>query len=232
MEIAIGFGPGQALQDGFADAEPVPEEAAKRRDLDEFCREYRERVLRFVRQAWSKTPEDAEDLTQAFFLWVLETDPLARYSPERGGFWSFIKSLLRHFCADRHDALRALKRGGAVRTFPLDRVPASEGAPAGKPAAEAEDSEDRAWRMEVLRGAVERARRWYRSSGRALQFRVFEEHDLGADGAGVTYLEVAARLGIGEGRVRNYLFGVREKVRSEVRAEISRRESARRALVG
>jgi hypothetical protein len=65
--------------------------------------------------------------------------------------------------------------------------------------------------------AVRRARRSF-AGDRQIQFRVFEEHDL----AGATsYAGVAAKLRIPEARVRDYLFSVREMVRSELRAELA-----------
>ena len=216
MEIESAFDLGAAFREGSGDV-PAPEAEGKSWDraaLEAFCRDYRDRVFRFASRAWPSSPEDAEDLTQAFFLWILETNALARYSPGRGGFWPFLKSLLRHFSADRHDAHRALKRGGGVRTLSLDRVPAAETVSAAAP----DEPLDRAWERESLRRAVERSRQWHRASGRALQFRVFEEHDLRADGTEPTYAETTGRLGIRESQVRNYLFGVRERIRRDVRS--------------
>src|SRR5262245_49166512 len=51
-------------------------------------------VYRFIRSAWAKGNEDAKDLTQAFFVWLIEGDALRRYRPGRGSFRSYLKALL------------------------------------------------------------------------------------------------------------------------------------------
>src|SRR6185436_7438630 len=70
--------------------------------------------------ARAKSNEDAKDLTQAFFISLMEKEPLRRYDPARGSFRTYMKSLLRHFVQHQDEALQTLKRGGAVRLLDLD----------------------------------------------------------------------------------------------------------------
>ena len=228
------------------DLDPTPQEGScsdeetekawnfwDRRDVEKFCGQYWDKIHRFTCRVWGKSPEDAADLTQAFFLWILDKGCLRRYSSRRGRLWSFVKSLLRHFSADRHDALRSLKRCGGVRTLSLDRLPAGEATAAGEGRRNGrEESSDRAWERGLIHGAIERSRQWYRASGRDFQFRVFEEHDMGVDGSEVTYADLAERFGIRESQVRNYLFQVRQRIRGEARAEIRRRGEYSRLPLG
>ncbi len=196
--------------------------AALRQGLESLCRRYWKPVYYFSRAAWSKTDDQAKDLTQDFFLWVLEGDALRRYSPEKGGFRKYLKSLLRHFEADRYDREHALKRGGGVKVLTLDGDLAPLASLLKDAAAPDPDRTfDLAWKEELLSRAIDRARQWFLSSGRVLQFRAFEEYDL-ADGAkGPSYAEVAQRLGVKEGDVRNWLYDVRERVRTEIRLELT-----------
>jgi RNA polymerase sigma-70 factor (ECF subfamily) len=193
-----------------------------RRDaLEGLCRRYWKPVYHFSRRAWSKKPEDAKDLAQGFFAWLLEGDALQRYAPARGSFRSYLKVLLRGFAADQNDAERALKRGGGKKVLALDDAdaPLHDIVPDDS-AAPPEEAFDRAWKEEILRRAVDRARAWFQQSGRAHQFRAFEEVDL-APGEKPTYAAAAERLGLKETLVRNYLFEVRERVRAEIRAELA-----------
>ncbi len=57
-------------------------------------------------------PEDAQDLTQAFFARLLERNAVASVAPGKGRFRSFLLTSLNHFLADEWDKARALKRGG------------------------------------------------------------------------------------------------------------------------
>ena len=196
--------------------------SARGKALDSLCERYWKPVYHYVRRAWSKSSEDAKDLTQAFFLRLMEGDALKRYEPGRGGFRTYLKVLLRGFSADQHDALKALKRGGGVKKLALDHedFPIKEMV-ADPRGVDPEEAFDREWRREILGRAVDRAREWFSSVGRERQFRAFEEYELGEGAEQPTYAEVAKRLGSSESDVRNHLFSARERMRLEIRAELS-----------
>jgi len=194
----------------------------RREALESLCRRYWSPVYHYVRRAWAKSPEDAQDLTQAFFLRILEGDALRNYRSERGGFRTYLKVMLRGFAADQHDAVAALKRGGGVKVVPIDAAAAPLKDFLADPRAEdPERAFDWAWKKEVLERALERTREWFASSGRSQQFRAFEEYDSGGGQERPTYAAVARRMGVGESDVRNYLFAVRERLRTEIRAELA-----------
>src|SRR5688572_22453356 len=99
---------------GGADAR-FPETASQvGTDPEALARAYWKPVYAYVRLAWAKSNEDAKDLTQAFFLWLLEERALDGYDPARGGFRPFLKVLLRRFVGHQDRALGALRRGGSV----------------------------------------------------------------------------------------------------------------------
>src|SRR5205085_8022548 len=58
--------------------------------------------------------DQAQDLTQEFFMRVLEGRYLDRADPDKGRFRSFILTSLKFFVADEEDRRRACKRGGGV----------------------------------------------------------------------------------------------------------------------
>src|ERR1700688_5309981 len=58
--------------------------------------------------------DQAQDLTQEFFVRVLEGRYLDRADPEKGRLRSFILTSLKFFVADEEDRNRAQKRGGGV----------------------------------------------------------------------------------------------------------------------
>jgi DNA-directed RNA polymerase specialized sigma24 family protein len=79
---------------------------------------------------------------------------------------------------------------------------------------------DRLWMKEVLRRAVEKVRAKCQATKRVVPFLVFQRYDLDVSDR-PSYGDIAKELGIKESDVRNHLHEIREKVRDEVKAEIS-----------
>ena len=173
---------------------------------------------------WGRSNEDAKDLTQAFFLWLVEEELVKRYEPGRAAFRTYLKSLLKHFVQDHDKAAHRLKRGGGLRMLGLD-----EAVPDSK-STDPEQAFDQAWLAELMGRAVDRVRERFRSSGREAQVRVFEEYNLSPSGDRPTYAALAEKLGLKEGDVKNHLFAVREEIRKEIRDELSRMTAGPREL--
>ena len=53
------------------------------------------------------SPEDAQDLTQAFFARLLEKNDLRAVHPSKGRFRSYLLASLKHFLANEWDKARA-----------------------------------------------------------------------------------------------------------------------------
>lgn len=198
-----------------------PERPDYRNALEDLCRRYWKPVYAYARLSWAPSNEDAKDLTQAFFAWILEGEPLRSYRPERGGFRPFLKTLLARFAGHRHEAAQRLKRGGGRRILRLDGA-AAPAVAAPPPGSSPMDVFDRQWLAEVLKAAAARVRAAFQADGRDIQFRVFEEHDLTDREEPPAYKEIAARLGLRESQVRDYLATVRRVMRQELHAELER----------
>jgi len=189
---------------------------------DELCRRYWKPVYSYVRIAWAKSNEDAKDLTQAFFLWLLEGEALQRYLPDRGAFHRYLKTVLRRFVGGEQKALKRLKRGGGVKVLRLedDSEPLEEILPDPK-ATDPEQAFDRAWALSVVQRAIQSIRDEFRQTGREKYFRVYEEYELAPKDDRPTYAGIAARIEIKETDVANYLYATREAVRQQIRSELS-----------
>ena len=95
------------------------EAAAGNHALAELCRAYWRPLYTFVRRR-GYPEEEAKDLTQDFFVMLLERDVIARVDRERGRFRTFLLVTLRNFLADQHDRNTALKRGGGAAHISFD----------------------------------------------------------------------------------------------------------------
>src|SRR5262245_42500337 len=77
-------------------------------------------VYAWFRSDRGRSNEEAKDLAQAFFVWLLEGEALARFAPDRGSFRHFFKMLLSNFLSYRERGEHALKRGGGATVVPLE----------------------------------------------------------------------------------------------------------------
>jgi len=194
----------------------------RRAALDVLCSRYWKPVYAYVRGGWSKSNEDAKDLTQAFFLWIQENGALGRFLEERGGLRPYLKVLLRRFVKDKDVAVQRLKRGGGVQLLPLGGNPlAIEDLICDPRAVDPEAAFERVWRTELVEQAVERLRARCRADGRGLAFSVLEGYDLSTAAEPPTYRTLGGRLGLSEGDVKKYLFAMRDALLREIRAELA-----------
>ena len=75
------------------------------------------------------SPQDAQDLTQGFFLHLLERRGLTQVDPDKGRFRSFLLASLQNFVLTAQRREHTIKRGGLLYVyFPgcrRDRMPLS-----------------------------------------------------------------------------------------------------------
>lgn len=119
-------------------------DAEARKALTELCSIWRPAVLRYLRR--SHDPIHAEDLTQGFFLHLLQHRLVACGDPERGRFRDFLYTALRHWCADQQRRDSAQRRGGAALMVLIDADLPSEADPAA--------AFDRCWAECLLQRAL------------------------------------------------------------------------------
>ncbi len=90
--------------------------------LRELCETYYEPVAMFVERSQagcSHGPDEARDLTHAFFAKLLEGHSLDHTDRTQGRFRSYLLGAVKHFLADQSNRERAAKRGGGVARQPL-----------------------------------------------------------------------------------------------------------------
>ena len=189
--------------------------------VHELCRRYWKPIYYYVRLSWAKSNEDAKDLTQAFFAWLLQGDALRKYRPERGGFRGYFKVLLRRFVGHQEAASVRLKRGGGASVVALDDgVPSLQEILPDPGTRDPEKVFDQAWWLTTIHYAVERVRARMLQEGREIPFRIFERHDVASRGDPPTYRDLALEFNLKETQVRDHLAAVRREVRAEIFSEI------------
>ncbi len=185
--------------------------------LDGLFRAYWGPVYLYVTRAWRKSDADARDLTQTFFVRLLETDFLKDVDPARGRFRTYIKACLRHFLLDERKHEQAQKRGGGQKLFSLDGLPS----PSEPAAATPEEAFDTEWIYSLLRAAIPELERALSSMGRGICWDVFKRLDVdAAAGRRPTYGDVAQELKIGEQAVKSHADYARRMLRKLILAKV------------
>jgi RNA polymerase sigma factor (sigma-70 family) len=214
----------------------------RRSAFDALVSGYWKPVFKYIRLKWHASPDDAADLTQAFFLRALEKDFFARFDPSKARFRTFLRTCVDGFVANTRKAEGRLKRGGDVSFVPLDFDAAER--ELDQHAFNAVDDFDEYFRREWLRSlfasAAETLRAQCAAGGRARRFQIFERYDLAdADEARPTYEALAREHDIARTDVTNELAAARRDFRrivlDELRGQCATQEdfeSERRALGG
>ncbi len=190
----------------------------KREPLDRLFRKYWQPVYRYIRRRWGvRRDDEARDLTQAFFLRLLETDFLRSVDPEKGRFRAYVKACLRHHLADVRKREATLKRGGGNSLFSLEQ---SE-VPIEATQRSAEEMFDLEWARAVLDCATASLRETLLAMDRALAFELFRAIDLDPENQGrPSYAQFAERHGVSTRRVKSELDYARRTLRKLVFAHI------------
>ena len=121
--------------------------------LSRMIRAYWRPVYKYVRIAWKRSNEDAKDLTQAFFIHLLEGDLLAKADPERGNFRKLLMAALKNFLSNDVRAGQAVKRGGGRAVVSMD---ASEEDGWASDAEDPQAAFESQWARELLGRAIEK----------------------------------------------------------------------------
>ena len=174
-----------------------------------------------LRSALRPFPEDAQDLTQAFFARLLEGQWIGRADREKGKFRSFLLSALKCFLSDEWDRARAKKRGGGLAPLPLQfdtaetrygQEPADHTTP--------EQLYERRWALALLEEVLRRLAQEYAQDGKANYFAELNPCLVG-DRAALPYAELAAKLGVSESAVKSIAHRMRLRYRELLREEIA-----------
>jgi RNA polymerase sigma factor (sigma-70 family) len=190
-----------------------------RQALASLCEKYWYPIYAYTRRR-GHPPDEAQDLTQEFFVRLLEKNYIERADRDKGRFRSFLLSSLKFFLSDEFDRRSALKRGGDRMPLPFElrsgeewyqQEPVDTDTP--------ERIFERRWGLALLERVLARLGEEMAAAGRVTQFgrlKVF----LGS-GAEPTYAELAPQLDMTESALKVAVHRLRKRYRDLLRAEIA-----------
>src|SRR5215467_10207800 len=195
-----------------------PHRKETRSALASLCESYWYPLYAYLRRC-GYPADQAQDLTQEFFIRVLEGRYLDRARPEKGRFRSFLLTSLKFFVADEKDRQRAHKRGGGA-LVPLEfssgeeryqREPAHDETP--------ERIFEQRWALSVLDRVVEKLRHEFVQQGRPEHFERLKVFLLGQ--ADAPYAALAREINTSEGALKVAIHRLRKRYRELFRQEIA-----------
>ncbi len=186
--------------------------------LETLCRVYWHPLYAYVRRRGYSTA-DAEDLTQAFFAWLLERNWLERADQQRGRFRSFLLTSISNFLANEWDKARAQKRGGG-QVVPLLQDGAGGHTAEPRDNFTPEQSFEWRWALALLEQVMNRLSAEFTQDGKAELFEALKPCLLGERTA-QPYTALAAKLAMTEGSVKVAVHRLRQRYRQLLRDEIA-----------
>ncbi len=192
--------------------------------LTELCRTYWRPIFSYICRRGYST-EDAQDITQDFFVMILESNWLRQADQNRGRFRSLLLKSLQNFLYNAFDKDRTLKRGGGVQFISWHSWQA-EAPSQFSVAARAFESLaperlfELGWAATVVEQALRRLREECEGKGRLRLFETLRDH-LMAERTDISYGQLAASLGVGEAAVKKQLHNLRRRYRWLLRDEVA-----------
>ena len=208
--LAAGGQPGAAAGPAARDA------------LALLCQNYWYPLYAYVRRR-GHGAEEARDLTQSFFVHVLEKNAIGAADPERGRFRSFLLTALKNFLANEWSRASAEKRGGGRPVLPLaadfdsaERLYGREPADTVTP----ERLYERRWALTLLDAVLLDLQNQYAAGGKRTLFEALKPY-LTGDAHAPPQAQIAGVFGISEGAVQVAVHRLRKRYRELLRSHIS-----------
>jgi DNA-directed RNA polymerase specialized sigma24 family protein len=191
--------------------------------LAELCSIYWYPLYAFARHKGYSEP-DAQDLTQSFFLHLLEKTSLKQARPEKGRFRSFLLASFQNHISVCRQRAAAGKRGGGYQLVSLDAQEAQERSrlePADR--VTAETLFDAHWAQLLLERVTSLLEDEYHSIGKDHLFDALRCY-LGVPEKekGIGYESVAKGLGLTPAAVKSLVFRLRKRFAMILRHEVAK----------
>ena len=188
--------------------------------LEKLCRAYWLPLYAYARRR-GQEPEDAQDLTQAFFARFLENNAVSQANRRRGRFRTFLLTALQNFISNEWRKSAAQKRGGGRALLAWDELsPETCYQPEAVSELTPDKVFDQRWALTVFQQSLARLRKEYVVAGKGEQFERLKDF-LSAEAGEGAYAQVATRLGMSRNAVAVAVRRLRQRYGQIVRDEIA-----------
>jgi len=186
--------------------------------LEWLCGAYWYPLYAFIRRQ-GHDADAARDLTQSFFLHVIEKDALKAIDPRLGKFRAFLLASVKNFMANEREREGAQKRRADHPAFRLSLEDAEPRYLNERPAdLSPEELFERRWARAILDRAVRRLEKEHAAASRGEVFARLRGHLTGEEAA---YDRMAEELGMTEGALRAAVHRMRRRLGTLLREEVA-----------
>jgi RNA polymerase sigma factor (sigma-70 family) len=184
--------------------------------LNELLQRYWRPIYIYLRRS-GRAVAEAEDLTQGFFVHLLEKHLLERVRARQVRFRAYLRSVLEHYLANEARMAGARKRRGASA---FD-IAAAESWLLACPQESASSAFDGIWAVERLDTAFGRLRRELRNAGREwVADALVQRIGLGSTAEPTSVRDLSQRHGVSENQLSVALHRAKERLRQLILEEI------------
>ncbi len=187
--------------------------------LARLCRIYWYPIYALIRRR-GYDPHEAQDLTQDFFVHVLEDEILKSVDPVKGKFRSFLLVSVKNFLAKAWNRQQAAKRGGRFIFVSWD-AESAENCYQLEPSHDLTPEKifEQTWAAVLLNEVRKKLSLEYAAEGKGGLFEAVEGC-LAGEKAG-PYAEMGSRLGMKEGAIKMAVLRMRKRYRELLRSEVA-----------
>lgn len=191
------------------------EDETGRKALEDLCQRYRKPIIAYLRHRGLNS-DRAEDVTQSFFVHLIEQRLHYQADPRRGSFRAFILTALRNHLSHRLRSDTAICRGGGQqRASPelLSELPDTSGV-------DPETAFERAWAQTIVHRARNRLRNEAASQGKTELFERLSEFLTESPESG-DYAALGEELGLSKNAIAAAVKRLRRRHLELVKDEIA-----------
>ena len=185
-----------------------------RENLNYLVSIYWKPVYAYIRRSWNKSNEDAKDLTQGYFMNLLDYESFTKLTASKGRFRSFIKASLKNYLSQEEGFNSRQKRGGDCVQLSIDFGAADE---LIIPAQDSDPEEifDTEWKQALVARSLEILKEDLAKSGKINYYEIFHEFYY-SDSESLSYDQIALKYNVSRFDVGNYLKAARSMFRKIV----------------
>lgn len=199
-----------------------PDSPDHRARLDDLFGRYWLPVFGFILRTWTQDPDQARDLTQTFFLALLERGTLRHFDTERGRFRTFLLAAVKNFLRNVHRDSKARKRHPGEAILSLDGLwTGGESFDVPDRSVDPEVHFNLDFKRSVIKAAIERLKRDAAGGPWEEIVDVFRDYYLEDSALSrKTYDELAEEFGISYSKINNGFQWARRTFARHLRQEV------------
>jgi RNA polymerase sigma-70 factor (ECF subfamily) len=187
--------------------------------LVRLCESYRYPIYAFIRKRCGNV-EEARDLTQGFFAFLIEKKIYRSATPERGRFRTFLLAAVKNYLSNTARDANREKRGGDKTHLQIDAEAAEAQFTSELTNVTPDTLFDREWANAVFDRVWELLQSEYEHLQQRDRFEALRSSWMASEDS-LPYAELAEQLGISVAGVKSAVFRMRRRFRELFRATVA-----------